>query len=276
MATVRELLLAAELKRLREAAGVKPDTVATELDIDKSTVHRIERAATIPKDGILLGMLGLYGADSATTAELTQLRVEAKRHQRGWWGAYKDVFNDTTYLGLEDGASTIRTWQNMFIPGLLQTEDYARAVFEGIRPGDPDNQRRVEARAVRRTRFNGRADARLHALLDESVLHRQVGDRDTMRQQVSALRVAATRRPNIAVQIVPLSVGAHPGMVGSFVLLGFHDIDSEFAYVESRAGNLFPEDAPALSGFNIDWGRIHGAALTPEESAAKLADLLEG
>lgn len=274
MLTVRRWQLAADLKRLREAAGLKPEETAHRLGISLRTLYRAEfPGGTLPKERVLREMLGLYGADPATTARLVELRGEAK--QRGWWVAYRDVLDDV-YVGLEDAADSIRTWQTLVVPGLLQTEEYARAIVEGVRPGDPDNARRVETRVLRRARFNGRADPpQLHALIDEGVLIRQVGDPEIMRDQISYLKTVS-RRPNITIQIVPLRGTAHPGMAGSFVLLGFSDYSAGVAYVESRAGDLYPEDEPTLAGFSIDWSRIHGAALTPEESVSLLTDLLEG
>lgn len=277
MPTIRRRTLAAELKLLRERAGLTPAEAAKRLDVSVRTVNRAERHGEVllPKEAVLRGMLALYGADSATTARLAALRAEAKRHQRGWWVAYRDVLDDT-YVRLEEAASQIDTWQPVVVPGLLQTEEYARALIEGIHPGDPDNPRRVEARVMRRTRFNGRQDsATLHAIIDESVLRRQVGDTDMMRDQISYLKTIS-RRSNVTVQIVPLGAGAHPGFAGPFVRLKFDEDDSETVYVESRAGELYPEDAPTLAGFNIDWGHIHGVALSPDESAEFLADLLEG
>jgi transcriptional regulator with XRE-family HTH domain len=274
MPTVRQRRLAADLKALREDAGLKPEQTAERLGISIRTLRRAEQpGATLPKVDVLHGMLGLYGADNATAARLVKLRDEAKRNQRGWWVAYKDIL-DQTYLGLEEDATAIRTWENVFMPGLLQTEAYAAAIIEGIHPGDEDNARRVEARVRRRIRFNARS-ARLHALIDESVLHRTVGSPSVMWQQLATLRAAALR-PNITIQIVPLNVGAHPGMVGSFVVFNFADDPADIVYVESRAGDLIPEDEPTLAGINIDWGRIHGVALTPEQSARHIADLLEG
>lgn len=272
MPTVRRRRLGAALKKLREATALKPEQVAAELDVDRTTVNRIERGATVPKENILLGMLGLYGADSATSAELRQLRAEAQHNQRGWWLPYKRIA-DPTFLDMEETATRVRNWENMFVPGLLQTEDYARAIIEGIFPGHPHNPQRIEARVMRRTKFNSRS-ALLHALIDENVLHRKVGAPEVMREQIQSLRGAALR-PNITIQIVPLSVGVHPGMAGSFVLFDFDDDPLNSVYVESRAGDLIPEDEPTLAGINIDWGRIHGAALTPEDSATLLAELLQ-
>jgi transcriptional regulator with XRE-family HTH domain len=274
MPTVRQRRLAAGIKALREAAALKPEEAAERLGISVSTVRRAEQpGATLPKDDVLRGMLGLYGADHETAANLMKIRYEAKRHQRGWWVPYRDIA-DHTYLCMEEDATFIRNWENVFVPGLLQTEEYARAIIEGVFPGHPDNPRRVEARVMRRARFNNRAP-RFHAIIDEGVLHRKVCSTDVMWQQIATLRAAASR-PNITIQIVPLGIGAHPGMAGSFVLFNFDGDPETMVYVESRAGDLIPEDELTRTGINIDWGRIHGAALSPEESAMRFADLLEG
>lgn len=274
MATVRQRRLATELKELRNATNLEQREVADRLQVSLSTVQRIERAAFLPKLPVLRAMLVLYGADSARSAMVMDLWQQAR--QRGWWISYGDVLAGT-YVGLEDEATTIRTYEGFVVPGLLQTEEYARSLLEGIRSGDSKrNQRIVEARAVRRTRFNGRDDPpTLHVILGEAALRQQVGGPDIMRDQIFYLK-AQTRRPNVTIQIVPFGHGAHPGMSGSFVLLGFaEETDPVVCYVESRAGDLFPEDELLLAGLSATWDRLVDTALTPEESAGMLADLLK-
>lgn len=274
MATVRQRKLARELKELREATGLDVDQAAERLGVSPSTIHRIERGAYRPKELVLRNMLALYGADSSRSAMLVDLWHQAR--QRGWWIAYGDVLTGT-YIGLEDEASTIRTYEGTVVPGLLQTEEYARALLGGLRPGDlRRNQRIVEARALRRTKFNGRGDPpSLHAILGEAALRQLVGGAEVMRDQISYLK-AMTRRKNIRIQVVPFERGAHPGMTGSFVILGFSDeSDPTVAYAETRAGDLFPEDELALAGLTIDWDRLAEMALTPEESVSMLTDLLK-
>jgi hypothetical protein len=164
----------------------------------------------------------------------------------------------------------------MAVPGLLQTERYARAMIEAIHLDQENNQRRLEARVLRRVRFANRENPPgLHAILDESVLRRQVGEPVVMREQIAYL-AAMAELPHVTIQIVPFSYGAYPGVAGPFVLLGFSSEDyPDVAYVESRAGDLYPEGELDLTGFSLDFGRIAEAAITPEESAKLLADLLE-
>lgn len=273
MGTVRQRRLARDLKHLRETSNLKPEQAADRIGISLSTIQRIERGATLPKAGVLRSMLELYTTDSGARSTLTDLWHQARR--RGWWIGYGDIL-DGTYVGLEDDAASVRSWQALAVPGLLQTEEYSRETLEVFRPGDPENQRRVEARMLRRTRFNRREDPpRLHAILDEAVLRRVVGGPEVTRDQLSYLKAAA-RRPNITIQVVPFAAGAHPGMAGSFVLLGFTEPeDPEVAYVESRAGDLYPEDELTLAGLNIDFSRIADAALPPDESEALLAELTD-
>lgn len=273
MGTVRQRRLARDLEQLRENSNLKREQAAARLGISLSTIQRIERGATLPKATVLNSMLDLYTTDTAIRSTLTDLWQQARR--RGWWIGYGDIL-DGTYVGLEDEAATIRSWQALAVPGLLQTEEYARETLEAFRPGDPENQRRVEARMLRRIRFN-RLDhpPHLHAILDEAVLRRTVGGVEIIRDQVAHLK-AATRRSNITIQVVPFAAGAHPGMAGSFVLLGFDNPeDPEVAYVESRAGDLYPEDEPTLARFNIDFSRIADAALSPQESEEFLAELTD-
>lgn len=270
---VRQRRLGNELKRARENAGLTVQEVAARVEVSASTIQRAERGAYIPRDAAFRRILALYGTDSAKTGDLLEMRRQAKID--GWWIGYGDI-HAGTYLDLEESANRIRTYETTVVPGLLQTEEYASSLIEAIRPGDRDNPRRVEVRALRRVRFNQRPDPpALHAIVDEAVLRRQVGGRSVMWDQVVYLK-AATSRPNVTLQIVPFECGAYAGMVGPFALLDFASEEyPQVPYVETRAGDLYPPDKPTGEGLNIEWSRLSDAALTPDESVRFLADMLE-
>lgn len=275
MATVRARRLGRELRQRREYAGLTITAVAGQLGWERTKIGRLEAAQVgKPKPDEVTELLDLYGVPSPERDELIQLARDARR--RGWWKAFGGVFDDT-YPGLEDEAGTIFTWRSQLIPGLLQTEPYAWAVLSASNQtaGTDDLQTWVQARMARKPLLNRLEGApRFHAVLDEAVLRRQIGGPEVMRAQISELW-AATRRPNVTIQVLPFGVGAHAGVDGSFVILGFPDeADPDVVFIEvGLAGDVYPESEQALSRFRLAAERLTEAALPPEESATFLADL---
>jgi transcriptional regulator with XRE-family HTH domain len=274
MGTMRQRRLGRELRDLRERVGLSHGEVISQLGWSRAKLDRIESGTTTPKESDLRSALELYGAASDHRARLVELRREAKR--RGWWTAYGDVFSGS-YVAWEDDAARIRDWQPQLIPGLLQTEDYARAVISAARPDEvPSNvERRVQARMARRTLL-GRHDApQLHAIIDESVLARQVGGGDVMRQQIGFLQ-DSLRRPNITVQVLKLSAGAHAGVDGAFIILSYTEqAVPDVPYAEGPFGDLYPESAAEISRINMVWDRLAAKALSVEASAELIAGLAD-
>lgn len=273
MGTMRQRRLGRELRDLRQRAGLSHAAAIAHLGWSRAKLDRIESGTTTPKESDLCAALDLYGADSDQRARLLKLRAEAR--QRGWWTAYGDVFSGS-YVALEHDAIRIRDWQPQLIPGLLQTEDYARAVISAARPGDsPDSiERRVQARMARRTLL-GRHDApELHAIIDESVLYRRVGGPDVLHAQLVHLR-ECLRRPNITVQVLPLTAGAHPGVDGAFIILSYADqFIPDVPYAEGPFGDVYPESATELARINLAWERLANTALSAEASAELITNLV--
>lgn len=274
--TVRGRKLASELRRLRELAGLSGSTAARLLGKgwSQSRISRIEDAKTKPTLAAVEAMLDLYG-DGGQRAALIDLYKNSWR--RGWWTDYADVFRGS-YVALEDDASSIREWSPTAIPGLLQTEDYARAVIgASLRDDEAGVQRRVMARMTRKTLL-GRTTPpapEFTAVIDEAVLHRRVGGCGVMRSQLHAL-IDAGRRPNITVQVLPLGSGAHPGMEGAFILLAYpEEIAPAVGYVETRIGDRYAESAEILRLLRVDFDHLQAAALSPEESEERIAALAE-
>jgi transcriptional regulator with XRE-family HTH domain len=254
------------------APGWKIERIASDLGWSRAKLDRIESGTTTPKEFDLRAALELYGADSDQRARLIELRREARK--RGWWTSYGDVFSGS-YVAWEHEAARIRDWQPQVIPGLLQTEDYARAVIKGARPADsPESiERRVQARMARRTLL-GRHDApRLHAIIDESALLRQVGGGGVLRQQLRFL-IDCTQRPNVATQILPLSTGAHPGVDGAFIILSYDDqFVPDIPYSEGPFGDLYPESATEVARITKAWEHLASKALSLEASTELLMEL---
>jgi transcriptional regulator with XRE-family HTH domain len=273
MTTVRKRHLANQLSALRSRAGLSVEVVSARVGVSKSTIQRIERADFLPKEQVMRRMLDLYGADSDQVGALLEMRQQAK--QLGWWVHYKDILKGP-YVELEEQATRIRCVEPLVVPGLLQTEEYAAASLAGMRGAAADNARRVELRVMRRTKYNTRPDpAELHVIIDEGILHREVGSREIMRDQVGYLRKMADR-PHITIQVIPYAAGAHAGISGSFAILSFPDPGfPDVAYVETRVGDLYPEGKPTLDTVEDAWERLTKVALTPEQSARMLTDILE-
>ncbi|MEU9831204.1 helix-turn-helix transcriptional regulator [Streptosporangium sp. NPDC048047] len=271
--TVRLRRLARELRTMRERSGLKPEEVAARLGWSRSKVSRIETGRTRASSADVADICDLYGADSPVRAGLIQLAKDVR--QRGWWAAYADVFTGS-YIGLEDEAVLIRQWEVQLVPGLLQTEDYARAVISAGRPEPHDTgdvQRRVMARMARRTLLS-RSDApQLHTVLDEGVIRRPIGGWEAMCGQLDALQAAA-RRPNVTIRVLPYSAGAHAGLEGAFTILSFaEDIDPDVAYVEGTAGDVYVESSEHVDRYKMAFARICDAALPPEDSARLITEV---
>jgi transcriptional regulator with XRE-family HTH domain len=271
--TVRGRKLASELKRLRKRADLTHAQVAAHLGEgwSESKISRIEGAKTKPSERGVKQLLDLYGVDSATRAALVELAKDAWK--RGWWTDYGDVFRGS-YVALEDDASRIFEWSPQLIPGLLQTEAYARAVIAASARGDDAVvQRRVMARMTR-TALLGRTNPAAPALsvvIDEGALRRPIGGRDVMRAQLHAL-LDAGRRPNVTIQVMPYDAGAHPGLSGAFIVLSFpEDIAVDVGYAETRIGDGYAEDAATVGALKLDSEALQAAALPPEGSLEFIA-----
>jgi len=174
-----------ELRRLREEADLTHSEVARRLEWSPSKVSRIETGQSRVQTGDVRDLLEVYGITDETTCDaLVQLAREARR--RGWWTRYSDVLGSGTYVGLEAEASALHTYESMFIPGLLQTEDYARAVIRAgqARPDPETLERRVMARMARQEIFTRSDPPEIWAVLDDPVVSRPVGGADVMREQL--------------------------------------------------------------------------------------------
>jgi transcriptional regulator with XRE-family HTH domain len=273
--TVRGRKVASELRRLREQAGLSADQAAAQLGAGWSRykVIRIETAKTKPTLTGITAMLDLYGVDSGTRAALIELAKNAWR--RGWWTDYGDVFRGA-YVALEDDASRIDEWSPQVIPGLLQTDEYAREVIRAGWPGDEAGvHRRVQARMTRKALL-GRQDPpapQLNTILDEAVLRRPIGGSDVMGSQLHALLDAA-RRPNVDIRVLPFDAGTHAGLDGPFIVLGFpEEIAPDVAYVGTSIGEGWAESAEVVRQIRVHFDALQAAALSPGESMERIAAL---
>lgn len=264
--TVRGRRLARELRRLREEQRLTLQDVADRLGWSRATVSRLETGQTRARHGDVADILELYGVPSPQRDALITLAREAG--QRGWWTAYVDVFTGS-YVALEDEAAEIRTWDSQLIHGLLQIEDYSRAVIGAGRmlPGPAAVDRRIAARKARQALLDRANAPHLHVVLDEAVIHRPIGGADVMRRQLVHLNEIGAR-PNVIVQILPFHAGEHAGLDGRFTIMSFaEDADPDIAYVEGTMGDVYLESAEETGQHRSRFQRIVDIALTPAESA---------
>jgi transcriptional regulator with XRE-family HTH domain len=268
--SVRARRLARSLKEARLRADLTATQAAIRLGWSQPKISHIESGRTKPGEDDVALMLNVYGVTSPDRDALLTLAREAER--RGWWTDYSDVFTGS-YVALEDEASTIREWQPQFIPGLLQTQDYAREVITAGWPesDNHDIRRRVMARMARQTLLRREPQPpNLHAILDEAVLHRPIGGRDVMREQLQRL-ITEARRPSVTLQVLPLAAGTHAGLEGLFILLTFPEVaDPEVAYTEGIYGDIYLESPTQIARCNVAFERLRKAALNPKQSAAAI------
>lgn len=272
--TVRRRRLAAELRRLREAAGLTHEDVAGQLDWHRSKVGRIESAQFVRLSTLdLRGMLDLYGVtDERQRATLTALAKEAR--QRDWWHTYSDMLPNphSTFIGLEAETSSIQAYQAQVIPALLQTEDYTRAIVRATRmiTRDTDEiERFVEvSKARQKRRLYQEPAIKLWVVLDEAVLRRRVGGAAVLAAQLKHL-VDSAELPHVTLQMLPDEAGEHAALEGSFAILGFPEpTDPDVVYLGTATGGVYVEKLEDIERYAAVFDHVRAAALGPKESIA--------
>jgi len=233
--TVRRMLVGAQLRRLRTDKGLSREQAGEAIRASEWKIHRLENGQVGFKDRDIVDLLRFYGVDDPVeVVEFVILAREA--NAPGWWQQYGDLLPQwfRAYVDLEAAATLIRTYEGQFVPGLLQTEDYMRAVVGGAQLDDSpaEAERRVALRLGRQTLLERRDAPRLWAVVDEAALRRPVGGPKVMRAQLERL-IEASELPNVILQVLPFAAGAHPAMVGAFSVLRFADQElPDVVYVE--------------------------------------------
>jgi transcriptional regulator with XRE-family HTH domain len=273
---VRHRRLAAELRRLREAAGLTCDEVAARMECSASKISRIETARVLVTPRDVRDLLGIYGVAENHGDRLVQLARESR--QKGWWQDYSSVEPHlATYLGMESAASDIRQHAAACIPTLLQTEDYARAIINGGRAGAgryPAPADKMVAMLMERQRIAAASTPKVWVVLDEAALRRQVGGWEVMREQIEHL-IELSSRPTMFIQLIPFSSGAHVAMNLPFVVLGFPDADDpDVVGIGYATGVLWIEDTVEVDRYNVMFRHLQAAALPFGDSAALMMSVL--
>jgi DNA-binding XRE family transcriptional regulator len=240
--TVRRMLIGSQLRRLRTEAGISRDQAGEAIRASEWKIHRLENGQVGFKDRDIVDLLRLYGTTDPE-AVVAFLLLAREANAPGWWQPYTDLLPQwfRAYVDLESATTLIRTYEGQLIPGLLQTEDYMRAVIGGahLDESPQEAERRVALRVARQGLLTRQGPPRLWAVVDEAALRRPVGGPQVMRAQLEAL-IEATKLANVVLQILPFAAGAHPAMVGAFSILRFPDQElPDVVYVEHLTNALY-------------------------------------
>jgi hypothetical protein len=271
--TLRRRRLAGILRQLRAESGKSAAEVARSLSWGDTKPLYLENGHAERPDPNDVALLcdKVYGVTGAQREDLIQLAKDGRL--RGWWHSYSKMLSRiyTTFIGLEAEASKIKSFEVGVLPGLLQTEDYARALIVGgspkISPAEVDS--RVKVRMQRQDILTGSDPAHLWAVVDEAAIRRAVGGPDVMRAQLEHL-LELMELPNVMLQVLPFNAGAHPGVAGPFTILQFADAaDAPAAYVETIAGELFVEEE--VEQYAAAFGELTEKALKRKATIAVIA-----
>ena len=278
--SVRARQLAAELRRLRDAATLTGEEAAGRLGWSPSKISRTETGQTALTPADLRRILDLYEVAGTQRQRLELLGQSAG--QRGWWDAYSDTLGPeyTALIALEAEAESVRWYSPMLVPGLLQTEQYAREVIRsGLLIAPPGEiERRVQVKMTRQRVLTRDSPLQLAVVIDEAAILRTVGGPQVMRGQLAHL-ATMTAHPSISVQVLPLATGAHPATTGEFTILGFPElIAPDVVYLENMTSDLYVEREGEVYRYGLAFDRLRALALTPDQSVSFItaqADTIE-
>jgi transcriptional regulator with XRE-family HTH domain len=276
--TVLRILLGSQLRRLREAKGVTRDEAGYTIRASGSKISRMELGRVSFKERDVEDLLVLYGVDDDEAQALIALAKQA--NSPGWWHKYGDVLPDwfQVYVGLEEAAALIRLYEVQFVPGLLQTADYARAVIKlGLPSASAEEvERRVGLRTARQevlTKESG--GPRLWAVVDEAALRRPIGGGEVMRAQFVRL-IEAAREPNITLQVVPFRSGGHAAEAGAFTIMRFPEVDlPDVVYLEHLTSALYLDKREDVERYTEVMERLSVEGESPERTIDILSGMLE-
>jgi transcriptional regulator with XRE-family HTH domain len=268
--TVRRRRLGAELRRYRESAGLTIEQVAEHIGCSTSKISRLETGQIGSSPHDVREILALFSVGEATVGELVEVAKETR--QRGWWQRQGTVLT-SEFVAFEQAASLIRSYEAQCVPGLLQIEEYARHLLVGgggdllAGAGDLAHiESRLRVRMRRSALLSQDEPLQFWCVVDEVALLRPVGGAIVMRRQIDHL-VAMSEMDNVTLQILPLRVGAHPGMEGSFAVLRFtHQSDPDVVYVTTATGGSFHEKPEQVARHLQVFELLTSIALTPEDS----------
>jgi transcriptional regulator with XRE-family HTH domain len=274
--TVQRRLVGAKLRRLRTDMGLSREEAAEAIRASEWKIHRLENGQVGFKERDLVDLLARYGVSDPDEVE-DLLAMAREANIPGWWQRYGDVLPQwfRSYVDLESAAALIRTYEGQYVPGLLQTDDYMRAVVQGAHLDDSSEEvgRRVRLRMARQTVLTREHPPRLWAVVDEAALRRPVGGPGVMKGQLERL-IDAAELPNVTLQVLPLDVGAHPAMVGSFSVLRFPDQElPDVVYLEHLTGAIYLNQPDEVDQYLQVMESICVRAAAPDQTVELLTRL---
>ncbi|MEU8087501.1 helix-turn-helix transcriptional regulator [Micromonospora sp. NPDC049101] len=276
--TVLRMLLGAQLRRLRESSGVTREGAGWEIRSSESKISWMELGRVGFKERDVSDLLTLYGVTEEHERDAL-LKLARDANSPGWWHRYGDVLPTwfQSYLGLEAAAALIRSYEVQFVPGLLQTREYARAVVllghGAAGPGEID--RRVALRMQRQQLLRRDSPPQLWAVVDEAALRRPIGGPMVMRGQLTAL-IEATKSPHIRLQVIPFAAGGHAAAGGAFTILRFGDQElPDIVYIEQLTSAIYLDKRDDLDYYAVAMERLCVEAEPPERTAEILGRLLD-
>jgi transcriptional regulator with XRE-family HTH domain len=272
--TVRRRRLGQELRRLRELRGMTAEEVADRLLVSQSKISRLENGRRSISQRDVRDLCGVYEVEDLRVVEsLMQMAKDSR--QQGWWHAFGDI-PYSVYIGLETDAASLRVYEPQVVPGLLQTQSYAEALIAGALP--ESSQAEIDKRVGVRLRRQGRVNdeeqpLRLWAVIDEAALRRVIGGARLMREQLEHLLEIA-QLPHVTIQVLPFTMGAHPGINGQYAILEFPDTaDSSVVYIEGVTSDLYLEKANDVHKYTVMYEHLRAQALNVEQSRAFVEDI---
>lgn len=272
--TVRRRRLGSELRKLREQKGMTAEEVAARLLVSQSKISRLENGRRSISQRDVRDLCGVYGVEDSRLVD-SLMNMARESRQQGWWHAFGDV-PYSVYIGLETEAESLRVYESLIVPGLLQTRAYAEAVIEGMWPEatPADLEKRIQVRLKRQERIQDPVKPlRYWAVVDEALLRRVVGSRAVMREQLEHLANVSSM-PHVTLQVLPYIVGAHPGMYGKFAILEFEDeSDASVVYLEGVTSDLYLEKPSDVQSYSVMYEHLRAQALNAEQSRQFVIDI---
>ena len=275
--TVLRILLGAQLRRLRESRNISREDAGWEIRASGSKISRMELGRVSFKERDVSDLLTLYGVEDAKEREAL-LNLAQQANNPGWWHHFSDILPSwfQSYLGLEAAATLIRTYEIQFVPGLLQTADYARAVIllghAGADAAEID--RRIELRRQRQQILTRPDPPQLWVVIDEAVLRRPIGGVEVMKAQIEQL-IEASRMPNVRMQIIPFLAGGHAAAGGPFAILRFPEPElPDVVYVEQLTSAIYLDKREDVDHYAIAMERVCIDAEPPSHTPEILEKLL--
>ena len=274
--TARRIILGAQLRRLREAAGITRADAGYTIRGSESKISRLELGRVGFKERDVADLLTMYGVSDAADREAI-LAMAKQSNERGWWHRYSDLLHAwfTDYVGLEESTSRISTYELQFVPGLLQTEAYILALASHGRPqlATEETHRRVALRVERQKVLHRPGAPKLWVVIDESVLHRPIGGRRVLRKQLEHL-LDVTAMSHVSLQVLPYQMSGYAAE-GSFSMLRFAEPElPNIVYIEHLTGALYIDRPDELEHYSRVFDRLMVDAETPENSRQLLSKLL--